>query len=374
MPRKAPDYVQEELEAWKKLAVEGHFKESRPWYSYHENFCKPMSHIVGAQEEEVVVMNSLTVNLHLLMVSFYRPNSKRFKILIEKNAFPSDLYAVKSQARFHGFDPEEAVIELEPDQGEFLISQEQILSSIETHKDSLALILLGNCNYLSGQSFPVSTIVDKAKEWGILVGLDLAHGAGNLYLELHNWNVDFAAWCSYKYLNSGPGNLSGVFIHKKHLGEPLPRFEGWWGTDKKSRFQMKPQFEDMLTAESWQLSNPPILDLAAMRASMEIFEKTSMRQLRDRGDQLTAFLEKGLRVFLKEHIDLITPSNPSERGSMLSLRLKKGNPREFYQQLQKKKVFIDFREPDILRLTPSPLYTSYQEVAQLVQAFKECLQ
>jgi kynureninase len=370
MPLKSQNYVQEELHSWGKYGVEGHFEGPHPWLPYHENITGSFARLVGAKENEVVAMNSLTVNLHLLMVSFYRPTQKKFKILIENNSFPSDKYAVDSQARFHGFDPREAVVELKPRPGEAHVREEDLLQQIRDLGDSLCLVLLGNCNYLSGQFFNFEKIVQAAHEVEAVAGFNLAHGAGNLFLKLHDWNVDFAVWCSYKYLNSGPGGIAGAFIHERHLGKRSgPRFEGWWGQNKSTRFKMGPDFDPIPTVEAWQLSNPPIFQLAALRGSMEIFDQAGMLELRKKGDALTSFFESQLQQVLQDEVQIVTPPRP-QRGSMLCLRFKK-SPRTWTKALREKGVFVDFREPDIIRATPVPLYNSFQDVYDLVQIFGE---
>lgn len=372
MPRKAQEYVTDELRSWGEHGVEGHFAGAHPWLPYHENITESFARLVGAKDSEVVAMNTLTVNLHLLLVSFYRPTKKRYKILIENNAFPSDKYAVDSQARFHGFDPKHTVVELRPRAGEITVSTEDLLAQIDELGDELALVLLGNCNYLSGQCFDFQKITERAHAVGALAGFNLAHGAGNLFLKLHDWDVDFAVWCSYKYLNSGPGGIAGAFIHERHLGQKdLPRFEGWWGHNKKTRFQMGPQFDPLPTAEAWQLSNPPILQLASLRASMEIFDRAGMQNLAEKSTTLTQYFENEIKSHLAGDAQIITPSAP-ERGAMLCLRFQK-SPRLWIKKLHESGAILDFREPDIIRATPVPLYNSYEDVHQLVQLIKKVI-
>lgn len=377
MPRKAREAIEEELDAWGELGVEGHFHARHPWLPYHENITSSFARLVGAKESEVVAMNTLTVNLHLMMVSFYTPTAKRYKILIENNTFPSDKYAADSQARFHakhlGFGADDAVVELKPRAGELTVRAEDIEEQIRALGDSLALVLLGNCNYLSGQQFPFERIVSAGHSVGARVGFNLAHGAGNLLLNLHDWNVDFAVWCSYKYLNAGPGGIAGAFVHETHLrSKELPRFEGWWGHDKLSRFKMGPQFQAMQTAEAWQLSNPPIFQLASLRASMELFDRAGMPALRRKGDLLTAYLEWLLKTKCGDALSIVTPSGPEQRGSMLCVRTK-GNPKLLLKMLSERSVILDFREPDILRVTPAPLYNSFSDVFSLSEIFAEAL-
>lgn len=370
MPKRTPELLREETEAWARYGVEGHFEGKKPWLPYHENLTPSFARLVGAKESEVVAMNTLTVNLHLMLVSFYRPQGKRFKILIENNTFPSDKYAVDSQARFHGFDPREAVVELKPAPGQMTVSPDEIEAQIKALGDSLALVMLGNCNYLSGQKFPIDRITKAAHAAGAFCGFNLAHGAGNLHLKLHDDGPDFAVWCSYKYLNSGPGGLAGAFVHERHLGRAdIPRFEGWWGHDKISRFQMGPDFKPLATAEAWQLSNPPIFQLASLRASMELFDKAGMETLRARGDKLTSMFEGLLLKKLGDKVSIITPSLP-QRGSMLCLRFR-DNPKAWVPKLRERGAFVDFREPDIIRATPAPLYTSYSDVYRLVDILAE---
>lgn len=370
MPKKARTYIEEELQDWAKLGVEGHFHAKHPWLPYHENITSSFARLVGAKESEVVAMNTLTVNLHLLMVSFYRPTAKRFKILIENNTFPSDKYAVDSQARYHGFDPKQAIVELKPRPGEMIVREEDLLAQIEALGDSLALVMLGNCNYLSGQCFPFERITKLAQSRGAKVGFNLAHGAGNLLLKLHDWNVDFAVWCSYKYLNSGPGGLAGAFIHENHLNKKeIQRFEGWWGCNKESRFKMGPDFEPLPTAEAWQLSNPPIFQLASLRASMDLFDRAGMQALNEKRNHLTSFMEWKFKTELGSSLEIVTPE---ERGAMLCVRVKK-DPKHLLEVLKSRSVILDFRYPDILRITPAPLYNSFVDVHRLTEVMKEAL-
>ncbi len=368
MPKKTADYLQLECDSWKKYGVEGHFKGPNPWMPYHELLTEKMAKVVGAKPSEVVVMNSLTVNLHLMMISFYRPTKERFKILIEPHAFPSDQYAVDSQAKLHGFDPKEAIIEFPHEKDGYRATEEDILKSIEDHKDSLALIMLGNCNYLSGQKFNFKKITEKAHEHGILVGFNLAHGAGNLLLDLHNDGPDFAVWCSYKYLNSGPGGIAGAFVHERHHKDKgIKRLEGWWGHDKSRRFLMEREFQPIESVESWQLSNPPIFQMASLKASLEIFDDAGMKNIRAKGDKITGYLEELLKHYCSESVEVVTPES---RGSMLCLRFKK-DPKKLLEAFENKEVLCDFREPDILRMTPAPLYTRYVDVFNLVQIIQE---
>jgi kynureninase len=368
LPKKVREYVGEEIEAWSRLGVEGHFHAKHPWLPYHEFLTESFARLVGAHADEVVAMNTLTVNLHLMMVSFYRPTKTKYKIIIENNTFPSDKYAVDSQARFHGHDPKEAIIELRPREGELSVREEDLLEQINKHGPELALVMLGNCNYLSGQRFDFEAITKLAHSHGAKAGFNLAHGAGNLLLKLHDWNVDFAVWCSYKYLNSGPGGIAGAFVHRNHLGQKdLPRFEGWWGHDKKTRFKMGPDFSPIGTVEAWQLSNPPILPLAALRASMEIFDQATMPALRERGDELNSYLEELLLKKLSGRCHIVTPK---ARGNMLCVRIN-GAKKEFVETLKERGAIVDFREPDIFRIAPAPLYTSFEDVYRLANLLEE---
>jgi kynureninase len=371
-PRNARKYIEEELEDWAQLGVEGHWDARHPWLPYHENLTEMTARLVGAQPIEVVVMNTLTVNLHLMMVSFYRPTKNRYKILTEHSPFPSDKYAVDSQAGVHGFDAKHAVVELQPRAGEALLRTEDIVDTIKKHGDSIALVLLGQVNYLSGQAFDVPTIARAAHEKGCMFGLNLAHGAGNLLLRLHDWDVDFAVWCGYKYLNSGPGALAGCFVHERHgKNTNLPRFAGWWGHDKASRFQMGPQFKAIEGAEGWQLSNPPIFQLAALRASLELFDKATMPALRSKSELLTGYLEYLLTAIPDQFVTVITPRDASARGCQLSCRLK-GNPRKLVEHLRSIGAICDFREPDIIRMAPTPLYNSFTDVHRFASAVADC--
>jgi kynureninase len=370
MPKKASIYINDELKAWGKYGVEGHFEGDHPWLPYHENITGAFARLVGAKESEVVAMNTLTVNLHLMMVSFYRPTKSRYKILIENNSFPSDKYAVDSQAKFHGFNPQDTIVALKPRAGEMHVREADLLQQIKDLGESLSLVLMGNCNYLSGQNFDFQKITQAAHHVGAYAGFNLAHGAGNLFLQLNQWKVDFAVWCTYKYLNSGPGGIAGAFVHEKHhTSDKLHRFEGWWGQNKKTRFKMGPDFDAIPTVEAWQLSNPPIFQLASLRASMEIFDEATMPRLRAKGDQLTNYFEKLIRTELSGLAEVVTPELP-QRGSMLCLRFKT-SPKTWIHNLREQGVFVDFREPDIIRATPVPLYNSFEDVYRLVMKLKE---
>ena len=369
-PDTAEQYIKEELDAWKKLGVEGHLNAKRPWLSYHELLTKYTAEIAGALEKEVVVMNSLTVNLHLLMTSFYRPRGKRKKILIENNAFPSDRYAVQSQLKIHGNHPKEDLMILNPDQGE-TITTHWISDCFEHHGDEISMVLIGGVNYYSGQAFDMEAITRKAHEYNCLVGFDLAHGAGNLHLKLHDWGVDFAAWCGYKYLNGGPGAPSGVFIHERHLGKSdIPRFEGWWGHDKSTRFQMPDEFVPIASAEAWQLSNPPIFSMAPLLASLELFHEAGIENLRKKSEKLTSYLENLLENELEDEIEIITPKSIEDRGCQLSLRLKTAIP-NIMDELHRQGILADWREPDVVRIAPVPLYNTFEDCYQFVQRMKK---
>lgn len=368
-PKKVKAYVDAELEDWARYAVEGHFTARNPWMPYHELLTPSTARLVGALPHEVAVMNTLTVNVHLLMVSFYRPTRERFKILVEAGAFPSDQYAVASQARFHGFDPREAILELKPREGEATVREEDILETIEKEGASIALILMGQPNYLTGQAFDVPGIVRAGHSQGCVVGFDLAHGAGNLALELHAWGPDFAAWCNYKYLNAGPGGLGGIFVHERHAKADLPRFAGWWGHDKTTRFQMGPDFHPIEGAEGWQLSNPPILPLASLRASMELFDAAGIGRLREKSVRLTGYLE-WLLYRLPRQFVLMTPRDPNQRGTMLTLKVPE-NAKALVEWLHSKGAYADLRNPDIVRIAPVPMYTSFEDVHRLVTLMRE---
>jgi kynureninase len=373
-PKTARGYIEQELDDWARLAVEGHLHAKNPWLPYHEFLTEQMARVIGAKSIETVVMNALTVNLHLLLVSFYRPTTERYKIIIEKGAFPSDQYAVESQIKFHGYTSEPgALIELAPREGESTLRTEDILEIIEREGDSIALIMLGGVNYYTGQAFDMKAITDAGHKVGAIVGFDLAHAAGNLELHLHDWEVDFAVWCSYKYLNGGPGAVGGAFIHEKHSRAfDLPRFAGWWGHDKETRFQMGPEFRAIAGAEGWQLSNPPILQMAALRSSLEIFEEAGMSNLRAKSEKLTGYLEHLLCQIADERISVITPSDPNQRGCQLSIRVRNAD-KSLFNSITKRGVFADWREPDVIRVAPVPLYNSFDDVFRFAEILKGCL-
>ena len=371
--KRAKKYVDEVMNDWANLAVEGHFYAEKPWWDYHERFANPLSKIVGALPSEVTVMNTLTVNLHLLMVTFYKPTPKRFKILCEAKAFPSDQYMIQSQVQFHGLNPQDAIVEIQRREGEHNIRLEDVLAKIEEVGDELALVLIGGVNYYTGQVFDMKTITEAGHKAGAYVGWDLAHAAGNIKLELHDWDVDFAAWCSYKYMNSGPGNASGCFIHEKHHNDTsLLRFAGWWGHNKERRFKMEPTFDPVRGAEGWQISNLPILSLAPYLASVEMFDEIGMDALIDKRNKITSYLEFILQEISKEvkgSFEIITPSNPDERGCQLSVFLH-GEGRSLFDYLMKNGVITDWREPNVIRLAPVPLYCSFEDMYNFGQILK----
>lgn len=372
-PRATREYVDQELEDWAKLGVEGHLHARHPWLPYHEFLTEQMARIVGAKPVETVVMNSLTVNLHLLMVSFFKPTEGRSKVVIEKGAFPSDRYAIDSQIRCHGLNPRETVIELMPHDGESTLRTEDIIDEIERNGDSIAMVLLGGVNYYTGQAFDMGSICAAGHRAGAKVGFDLAHAAGNLELSLHDWDVDFAVWCSYKYLNGGPGAVGGAFVHERHAEAfDLCRLAGWWGHDKKTRFQMGPDFHPMRGAEGWQISNPPILQMAALRASLEIFDEAGMPALRAKAEKLTGYLEYLLDQIDDDRISVITPRDPMQRGCQLSIRVRDANT-SLFEALIAHGVAADWREPDVIRVAPVPLYNSFADVFNFVQILQTCL-
>jgi len=365
-PKTARAAVLQELDDWAELGVEGHFAGRKPWLHYHKALALPSAQVVGALPHEVVVMNNLTVNLHLLMVSFYRPDQRRFKILMEGGAFPSDQYAVESQVKFHGFRPEEAIVELFPRAGETYLRTGDIEKAIQETGSELALVLFGGVNYYTGQAFDLAAITRAAHVVGAMAGFDLAHAAGNVELQLHDWDVDFAVWCSYKYLNSGPGGAAGAYIHERYAQRPdLPRFAGWWGHREEERFQMRKGFIPMPGAEGWQLSNAQILPMAVHQASLAIFAEAGMAKLRQKSLQLTGFTEFLVQKFNSEQntyqIQVLTPVDPAARGCQLSL-LVAGNGRALFDRLAQAHVLADWREPDVIRIAPVPLYNSFGDV------------
>ena len=367
LPTRTQKYVDAELQKWSRLAVKAHFAGENPWMPYHELLASPMARLVGALPTEVVTMNSLTVNLHLMMASFYRPTRERHRILLEEHAFPSDDYALESQAGFHGFDPVEALVRVRPADAERVL---------ESDGASIALVLLPGVQYYSGLAFDIEAITRLAHAKGCVAGFDLAHGAGNLILRLHDWNVDFAVWCTYKYLNSGPGSVGACFVHERHgMRRDLPRLAGWWGHDKESRFRMEPGFQPIPGAEGWQLSNPPILSLAAIRASLDVFmEAGGMEPLREKSLRLTGYLEWLLLREIGDSVEILTPKDPSRRGCQLSFRVKSSVPgRTVLEKLEASGVTCDWREPDVIRVAPVPLYNRYEEVHRFVEILRNAL-
>jgi len=375
-PKSAARYVEEELQAWRELGVEGHFRGRRPWKDYGDHFAAPLAQLTGARESEVVCMNSLTVNLHLLMASFFRPDAGRHKLLIERSAFPSDRYAVISQLRFHGLDPEDALIEVGPAPGEAHVRSEELVAAIRAAGDSLALALLPGVQYLSGEAFDIGALTEEAHAVGALAGWDLAHAIGNVPLELHDANADFAAWCSYKYLNGGPGTVAGAFVHARYGDDPtINRLAGWWGHDKATRFRMEADFVPIPGAEGWQLSNPPVIAMAPLLASLELFTAAGPSLLREKSLALTVLLEECLDERLGSAVDIITPREPERRGAQLSLRLRAGTEagRKAFARLGAAGVVCDWREPDVIRVAPVPLYNRYSDVERFVAVLADAL-
>ena len=372
-PKITSEYIKEELTDWANLGVEGHVEGKHPWLPYHEFLTENMAKIVGAKPSEVVVMNTLTTNLHLMMVSFYQPTKTKYKIVVESDAFPSDKYAVESQLRFHGFDPKEGLILWKPRKGEELCRFEDLEEIMDNHGNEIALLMIGSTNYYTGQSFPLKKITQLGHSFNCMVGFDLAHGAGNIQPNLHETGADFAVWCTYKYLNSGPGSLGGCFVHERHANnEKLNRFAGWWGHNKKTRFNMRHEFDTLPGAEGWQLSNPPILSMAAIRASLDTFAEAGFENLRKKSENLTGFLEVLLDEMKNEAINVITPRNPEERGCQLSIQVKNAD-KNLHTKLTEAGVISDWREPDVIRVAPAPLYNSFEDVFCFSEKLKEVL-
>ncbi len=366
-PRRVRGYIEQELRDWETLGVEGHARAKHPWMPYHEFLTGQMADVVGAKPIETVVMNSLTVNLHLLLISFYRPSGERRKVMIEKGAFPSDRYAIEAQIKLHGLDPASDLIELEPRDGEATLRTEDIIAAIEREGPSLAMVLFGGVNYYTGQAFEMREITAAGHAVGAVVGFDLAHAAGNLELKLHDWGVDLAVWCSYKYLNGGPGAVGGAFVHERHADCPdIPRLAGWWGHDKATRFLMGPKFIPIAGAEGWQISNPPILQMASLRASLEIFAEAGMSALRERSVRLTAYLEQMLAAIDDDRISVITPTDPGQRGCQLSIRVKNAD-KSLFTAISERGVVADWREPDVIRVAPVPLYNSFGDIEKFAR-------
>jgi kynureninase len=364
-PKTTARYVEQELSDWQRLGVLGHHEAQRPWINYHEQASSPLAELLGADPSEVVAMNSLTVNLHLMMVSFFRPESRRNCVLIESSAFPSDRYAIDSQLAFHGLNAAQNLLEIEPRAGERVLRTEDLIDRIETHGHRLALVLLPGVQYLTGQSLDLEPLIAAARRAGAAVGLDLAHSIGNTQMRLHDWNADFAVWCSYKYLNAGPGAVGGCFVHQRHERRPdLPRFAGWWGHNKAERFRFNPNFDPILGAQGWQISNPPILSMAALLASLDIFQRAGIPALRKKSIELTGYLRHLIEQLLPTQVEIITPSAPEQRGCQLSLRITRpiDEAKRCQDRLGAAGVIGDWREPDILRLAPVPLYNSFSDV------------
>lgn len=372
-PKSVEAALAAELLQWKNLGVEGHFQGKHPWVSYHENLAVSMARVVGGKPHELVVMNTLTVNLHLMLVSFYRPKGNRKKILIEADGFPSDKYAVESQIRFHGLDPNECLIQLEARAGETCLRAEDIQAAIANYGEEISLVMFGNTNYYTGQFFDMKQITLWAHEKGCFVGFDCAHGAGNLPLNLHDSGCDFAVWCNYKYLNAGPGALSGVFVHERHHhNRAIPRLEGWWGHNKNTRFNMRDGFDPIGSAEAWQLSCPPILSMAPIWASLKIFDEAGLDRLRRKSKALTGYLEYVVKSLGDEVVDIITPADPDRRGSQLSIRVKQAD-KSLFDTITEKGVIVDWREPDVIRVAPTAMYNSFTDVYQFYTILKSSL-
>ena len=367
-PKSTQNYILKELENWANFGVEGHFYMKDPWYSYHDFFPEKLSKIVGCKPQEIVVMNQLTVNIHLLMASFYKPTTMKYKIICEAKAFPSDQYAMASQVLFHGFDPAKSIIEISPRKDEYTLRTEDILNAIKENENELALVFFGCINYYTGQFFDIASITKAAHDAGSCCGFDLAHATGNVELKLHEWNVDFACWCSYKYLNSGPGGIAGVFINERYVTDStLPELKGWWGNEKETRFKMEKDFKQIPTAEGWQLSNPSILDMAAHRAAIDIFDEAGFDNLLQKSKKLTGFalfiLQEINQAHDKEIIKILTPLNAQERGCQVSMLIEE-NGKQIFDTLKANGVIGDWREPNVIRIAPVPLYNTYEDVSR----------
>lgn len=373
MPKLARELVDQDLEDWARLGVDAHLEAKTPWYTYHEPLRNPMARIVGAKPVEVICMNSLTVNLHLMMATFYRPTKSRFKILMEDPAFPSDTYAIKTQIRHHGLDPKDALVLASPRKGESTVRTDAILDLIEKNHDTLAIVWIAGVNFFTGQLFDMPAITKAAQKHGITVGFDLAHAVGNVPLSMHDWNIDFAVWCSYKYLNAGPGAIAGAYLHERHAtNTKLPRLAGWFGNDPNTRFQMQlePEFIPVASADAWQVSNPPIFSMAPLRASLAVFDQAGgMEPLRAKSTKLTGYLESLLNEIGSKKFTIITPTAANARGCQLSI-LTHERPKELFKELGVAGVKCDFREPDVIRVAPTPLYNTFEEVWRFVQILK----
>ncbi len=372
-PKSTKDYINQELKDWANLGVEGHTEAKNPWLPYHEFLTESTANLVGAKPIEVVTMNSLTANLHFMMASFYQPTKERYKILIESDAFPSDKYAVESQLRHHGYDDKEGLILWSPREGEELLRYEDLERILESHGDEIALIMIGGVNYYTGQFFDLKRIAELGHKHGCMVGFDCAHGAGNVNLDLHNSGADFAVWCTYKYLNSGPGSLSGCFVHERHAyNKDLNRLTGWWSHNKQTRFNMRYEFDVLPGAEGWQLSNPPILSMAAIKASLDLFNEVGMEKLIKKSKKLTGYFEFLLKELGEDVIRIITPENPDERGCQLSIQVLNAD-KSLHNKLTEAGVISDWREPDVIRCAPVPLYNSFEDVFRMVEKLKPIL-
>lgn len=372
-PKTVGNVIQQELDDWGRLAVDAHFEGKTPWFSYHEIFRESGARLVGALPGEVVMMNSLTVNLHLMMISFYQPTKSRYKILTDYPCFPSDTYALKTQLKFHGYDPDDGLILLKPREDEHTIHQEDIESVLQQQGDEIALVMMNGVNFFTGQVFDMQRITEIAKQHGCVVGFDLAHAAGNIPMQLHDWNVDFAVWCNYKYLNSGPGAVAGCYVHESHgKNLELNRFGGWWGNDPDTRFKMhlQPEFIPQSGAAGWQISNPPIFALASVKASMELFDAVGMNTLREKSKRLTAYLQFLIDQISSERFEIITPRHTDQRGCQLSM-LVQDRPHDLIGELKAEGVVCDFREPNVIRVAPVPFYNTFHEVWRFVQILKK---
>jgi len=372
-PKQTKNYVDQELQDWANLGVEGHFEAKNPWLPYHEFLTESMAKIVGAKPIEVIIMNTLTANLHFMMVSFYKPTKTRYKILIESDAFPSDKYAVESQLRHHGFEDEDGLILWKPRSGETLLNYDDLEAILEQHGNEIALIMIGGVNYYTGQFFDLKRITTLGHKHGCNVGFDCAHGAGNVALNLHDSGADFAVWCTYKYLNSGPGSLAGCFVHERHAhNKDLNRFTGWWSHNKQTRFNMRDPFDQLPGAEGWQLSNPPILSMAAIKASLDMFNDVGFDKLLEKSKKLTGYFEFLLKTLGEDTIKIITPSHPDERGCQLSIQVKNAD-KTLHNKLTEVGIISDWREPDVIRCAPVPLYNTFEDVYRLVEQLKQIL-
>ena len=372
-PKKTKQYIEQELDDWAKLGVEGHFEAKNPWMPYHEFLTETMAEIVGAKPIEVVIMNTLTTNLHLLMVSFYQPTKLKNKILIESDAFPSDRYAVETQLRYHGYDPVESLIEWSPRKGETLLNMEDLESMLHSHGHEIALLLIGGVNYYTGQYLDLKKISELGHKKECKVGIDLAHGVGNIQPNLHESGVDFAAWCTYKYMNSGPGSLGGIFVHERYAhDQTLKRFAGWWSQNKKTRFDMRQPLDITPGAEGWQLSNPPILSMAAIKASLALFSEVGMHSLIKKSKKLTGYLEYLILKLNNNNISIITPKDPEQRGCQLSIKVKNAN-KSLHDKLTEENIITDWRNPDVIRCAPVPFYNSFEDVFKMVEQLKNIL-